>query len=75
MIISSRAKDARAAQAISALMVLPVVAVSLIALFGRILVSTNAQLLAALVLLVLDLLMLRLAVRLFHREQILTRWS
>ena len=74
-VASSRFTDPRAAQSVSALVVLPVVAMGIGVLFGRVLLSPWAIVFSTLGTLVLDLLVLRLAVRVFARESILTRWK
>ena len=70
VIVSAHAKDARAAQSLSGFVVLPLMAVALVPLVG------NLWLLAATcgVLGSLGYGLSRLAVRLFQRGEILTRW-
>jgi len=72
---SSRFTDPRAAQSVSALVVLPIVGMGIGVLVGRLLLSPGAIVLAALALALADVLVLRLAVRVFARETILTRWK
>jgi ABC-2 type transport system permease protein len=75
VIASSRMNDPRAAQQWSALFILPVVGIGMGMMFGVIATSVQTLLLGALVVLLLDAGALRLAVRLFRRETILTRWK
>lgn len=74
VIASSRMNDPRAAQQWSALFILPVVGIGMGMMLGVIASSAQTVLLGALVVLLLDAGALRLAVRLFRRETILTRW-
>ena len=75
VMISSRVNDPRVAEQISMVVILPV----LVAFFGQLagLFLINRQLILATggVLIVLDMIMVYLAVRLFQRETILTRWK
>jgi ABC-2 type transport system permease protein len=75
VIVSSRINDPRTAQQITGIYVLPIVGLSMVVLMGRVFVSVQMVLLAALVTLVLDLAALYVAVKLFRRETILTRWK
>ena len=74
LVVSSRAADPRAAQSFVAVLVVPLVALSFAIVSGRLFVGVGHALGAAAVLLVLDVVMLRVAVALFQREVILTRW-
>lgn len=75
VMISSRVNDPRVAEQLSALVILPVMAI----LFGQIagLVYLNTQLIVwmAIGLVVVDLGLLAFATQLFQRENILTRWK
>jgi ABC-2 type transport system permease protein len=75
IILSSRAKDARAAQQTGSLMVLPVLLVVLGLAFGFIKISWGWLLGGIVVGLLLDWLCYQLALRTFERENILTRWK
>ena len=75
VIASSRMNDPRAAQQWSALFIIPVVAVGLGLMLGVIAASLWTLLLGMLITLLLDAGALYLAVRLFQREIILTRWK
>lgn len=73
--ISSRVNDPRAAEQLSAILVIPV----MVLLFGRIIgfitLSVTTMLIFSLILLVVNVGMVALAVKLFQREVILTRWK
>ena len=74
-IVSSRANDARSAQQLGALVVLPLTAVFVAQLAGQFLVGMRALSLAALALALVDLGLVWLGVRVFQRETILLRWK
>ena len=75
LMISSRVTDPRAAEQISAVIIVPI----LLVFFGQIagLFYINASLVigTAIVLLVIDAIMIYLAERVYQRETILTRWK
>jgi ABC-2 type transport system permease protein len=75
MIASSRLNDPRAAQQVTGIFVVPIIALSIVVLMGRIFLSVEMVLLAAFVTLVVDVIVLYFAVKLFQRETILTRWK
>lgn len=75
VIVSSRINDPRTAQQITGIFVLPIVGMSLVVLAGWVFVSVPLVLLTSLGTLILDLVALYFAVRLFDRETILTRWK
>jgi ABC-2 type transport system permease protein len=75
MIVSSRLNDPRAAQQVTGIFVIPIIGLSLLVLAGKILVSIPLITLASAAVLVLDILMLFFAIKLFQRETILTRWK
>ncbi|MEI8256031.1 MAG: ABC transporter permease subunit [Deltaproteobacteria bacterium] len=74
MIISSRVNDVQSAQGLAGLVGLPIVATAIANITGFLLLSMRATVTAALVLAAVDALVVALAVRLFARETILTRW-
>ncbi|MBN1640110.1 MAG: ABC transporter permease subunit [Anaerolineae bacterium] len=74
VIASSRTNDPRAAQQIAGIFVVPLIAASLVVLMGVVVLRLPLMLYAALVTGFLDLAVLYLAVRIFQRETILTRW-
>ncbi len=75
VIVSSRVNDPRTAQQITGLFVVPIIGLSLVALAGWILVSVQMVIYAAMVTALIDLVVLRFAVKIFQRETILTRWK
>ena len=72
--ISSRVNDPRAAEQMTVLFVLPVMAVFLGQLFGVVILDQTLLLLIALGLLVVDAALMFFATQFFQRETILTRW-
>lgn len=74
VLASSRVTDPRTAQQLSGLLVLPIAGGIVAQVTGALVLDAGLALLTAAVVLVLDALVLVLAVRLFHREAILTRW-
>ena len=72
--VSSRVNDSRTAQQIGALVVLPITALMVAQLMGTLQLTVALTALIALGLVVLNVVLLRIAVMLFNREAILTRW-
>jgi ABC-2 type transport system permease protein len=75
VIVSSRMNDPRAAQQVTGIFVIPIIAVSLVVLAGKVFLSVPMVILAAAIILALDCAVLFFAVKLFRRETILTRWK
>ncbi|NPV70526.1 MAG: ABC transporter permease subunit [Firmicutes bacterium] len=75
LIVSSRVNDPRAAQQLGAMLVIPVVILSIGLGLGKVLIGPVTVLAACAVLLVVGCFMFRAAVSLFQRETILTRWK
>jgi len=75
VIVSSRMNDPRAAQQVTGIFVVPIVALSMVVLAGKIFLSVPMVVMAAAVTLALDCLALYFAIKLFQRETILTRWK
>jgi len=75
VIVSSRMNDPRAVQQVTGIFVVPIIALSIVVLAGKIFVSVPMVLVAAAVTLALDCLVLYFAIKLFRRETILTRWK
>jgi ABC-2 type transport system permease protein len=71
---SSRARDAKGAQNLAVLVILPIFALIIAQVTGLIWFTPLSTLFLSLVLIVLDVGMLRVAVRLFARESIIIRW-
>lgn len=74
MMISSRVNDPRVAEQLSAIVVAPILVLFFGQITGFFLLNQMIVLLLALLVMVLDIGMVYLAVRLFQRENILTRW-
>ncbi len=75
IMVSSRVNDPRVAEQISMILILPVLAVFFGQIAGLFFINRQLVLLAAVVLVVLDAVLVSLAVRVFQREAILTRWK
>jgi ABC-2 type transport system permease protein len=75
VMVSSRVNDPRAAEQISMVVILPLLAVFFAQIAGVIIVNAQFVFLSALVLTAIDLVLVYLAVRLFQRETIITRWK
>ena len=74
VVVSARIVDPRAAQNVAATTVVPLLGLLVVQLAGRISLGPGFYLAFALGALVADVLLIALAVRLFDREQLLTRW-
>ena len=75
IIISSRTSDPRAAEQLGALIVLPLMILFIGAIAGFIALSSLTFWLTSAIVLLLNVVVAFLAVRLFQRETILTRWK
>jgi len=75
IMVSSRATDPRAAEQISALIILPLLLVFFGQISGLFIINRQFVVLTAVILVLVDCLMVYAAVRLFQRETILTRWK
>ena len=73
--VSSRVNDARSAQQIGALIILPISALLIAQLIGGVLLTGSLILLLSAALVILNVLLMRVAIALFDRESILTRWK
>ncbi len=74
-LVSSRVNDARTAQQIGGLFVLPIVALFVAQMAGQFLLGMPVILMTALALAVVNVGLLALGVRIFDRETILMRWK
>lgn len=74
VIVSARVNDPRVAQQIGGVIIVPVIGVVLVQATGTVLVGALGYALLALIILAVALVGLRIGVRLFDREAILTRW-
>jgi ABC-2 type transport system permease protein len=75
VMVSSRVNDIRVAEQISGMVVIPVVLVGVPLTAAKMLISWPMFLAGLLVVLAVDIVLLIIAVRLFERETILTRWK
>jgi len=75
VMISSRVNDPRAAEQLSALVILPVLALFIGQFAGFLVINQSLLLMVAAGLAVIDVTLLYFATRLFQRESILTRWK
>ncbi len=75
IIVSSRSTDIRSAQGVGAVIILPIYLIIGLQLAGFFLLNITYLLIGCLVLLAVCPFVLRLAVKIFDRENILTRWK
>ena len=74
VIVSSRVSDPRVAQQVGGVIIVPIVAIVLVQATGTILVGALGYTILAVIVLAIAIAGLRIGVRLFDREAILTRW-
>lgn len=75
IMVSSRVNDPRVAEQLSMIVILPVLGFFFGQIAGLFVINQQIILWSALVLLIMDAILIYLAVRLFQRETILTRWK
>lgn len=75
VMISSRVNDPRAAEQLSALVILPVVTLFIGQVMGFVQLDQTLMIYIAIALLIIDAALLYFATQLFQRETILTRWK
>jgi ABC-2 type transport system permease protein len=75
VMVSSRVNDPRVAEQLSTVVILPVLALFFGQISGLFLLNRQIVLLIALIMVMIDGVMVYLAIRLFQRENILTRWK
>ena len=75
IMVSSRVNDVRAAEQISSVVMLPLLALFFAQVAGLIFINNLIVTIMAVVLVIVDIIFVYLAVRLFQRESILTRWK
>jgi ABC-2 type transport system permease protein len=75
VLVSSRVNDPRVAEQLSAVIILPLLALFFGQMTGLFILNKNIILWTAMAILLIDILMVYLSVRLFDRETILTRWK
>ena len=74
VIVSARVNDPRVAQQIGGVIIVPVIGIVLVQATGAVLVGAIGYLVLATLILLVALVGLRIGIRLFDREAILTRW-
>jgi ABC-2 type transport system permease protein len=74
VLVSARVNDPRVAQQVGGVIIVPIVGVVLIQATGTVIVGATGYAVMALIVVVISLIGLRIGVRLFDREAILTRW-
>jgi len=75
VMVSSRVTDPRVAEQLTALLIIPVLAVFFGQMAGLFIIDRNLILIAALALILIDIILTFLATQIFQRETILTRWK
>ena len=75
IIVSSRVNDPRVAEQISMVVIVPVIALFIGQMAGLFFINRQIIFVAAILLVMVDIVMVYLAVHLFQRETILTRWK
>lgn len=75
VLVSARLSDVRAAQQISAVLVVPIMGLFVLQLFGMVTLSVDMLLAVSAGLLVIDLILIKVGSSVFQREEILTRWG
>ncbi len=75
VMVSSRVNEPRVAEQISMIIIIPLIAILFAQIAGLFVINKELVLASALILLVLDTLLMGLAVQVFQRESILTRWK
>ncbi len=75
IMVSSRTTDIRSAQGIGSVIIFPIYAIIGLQIGGIFMLNFRYLLIACLVLILICPLLLRLAIKLFDRENILTRWK
>jgi ABC-2 type transport system permease protein len=74
VLVSARVNDPRVAQQVGGVIIVPIVGVILIQATGTVIVGAVGYAVMAVIVTVISLIGLRIGVRLFDREAILTRW-
>jgi ABC-2 type transport system permease protein len=75
VIISSRVNDPRVAEQLTALLIIPLLAVFFGQMAGLFILNRDLILIGAAFILVIDIILIFLSTQLFERETILTRWK
>ena len=74
LMVSSRVNDPRAAEQISMILIVPVLGLFFGQMAGFFILNRQIITIIAIILLVIDILVVYIAIRVFDREAILTRW-
>jgi ABC-2 type transport system permease protein len=75
IMVSSRVNDPRVAEQLSVVVIVPVMGLFFGQISGLLILNSQIVIIMALALLLIDLIMIQFAVRIFQREVILTRWK
>lgn len=75
MMISSRVSDPRAAEQLSAVVILPLILIIVGQSAGLLIIDRQLVILVAIVVFLIDIVLVVLTIKLFERETILTRWK
>jgi ABC-2 type transport system permease protein len=75
LMVSSRSNEPRAAQQVASLIVIPLVLLFIGQMSGLLFLSPGLVFIAILALIIIDMILIYLAVQVFDREAILTRWA
>lgn len=75
IMVSSRVNDPRVAEQLSAVVILPLLALFIGQVAGLFLINRQLVMVTTLILIITDIIMIYIAVHLFQRETILTRWK
>ena len=75
LMVSSRSNEPRTAQQVAGLVVLPIVLLFIGQMSGLVFITPAITLILGFIVLIIDAILLYLAVRVFDREAILTRWT
>jgi len=75
VMVSSRVNDPRVAEQLSMVVILPVLGIFFGQLAGLFIIDRQLIIVSAFILLILDVFLMFLAIKLFQRETILTRWK
>jgi ABC-2 type transport system permease protein len=75
MMVSSRVNEPRVAEQISMVLILPMMAIMFAQIAGLFVIDSQLVIVFAVLLAVLDAILAYMAVRVFQREAILTRWK
>jgi ABC-2 type transport system permease protein len=75
IMVSSRVNDPRVAEQLSVVVIVPILGLFFGQVSGLLIFNNQIVLIMALALLIIDAIMIQIAIRLFQRETILTRWK